>query len=185
MRTSPITAKMMDPTLLEPLRARRAQIAKRRADLASRRERIAREDDALATEIEEINTTLKTLSRVYGVELEDLPDIKAAKSTGVISTKPAGSPTLYEMVTNILEEYDMLIDDGPMEGDQIFEEIRRRWWPDAPRNSIIPSLWRFAKEGRLIKDGTAYRLVQKDETPGAATPDASNFEGDLDDEIPF
>ena len=175
---------MIDPSLLEPLRARQAQITKRRSDLGSRMEKLRREDISLETESEEIATTLKTLSRIYGVELDDLPEIKAGKITGGTSTKPDGAPTLFEMVSIILSD-NSLVDYGPMEGDQIFEEIKRRWWPDAPRNSIIPSLWRFAKEDRLIKEGTAYGLIPKDETPGAGTPDASNFEEDLDDEIPF
>jgi len=175
---------MIDPDQLEPLRTRQAQIAKRRSDLSARMEKLRAEDEALSVEGREIATTLKTLSRVYGVELDDVPEIKAGKSTGGLSTKPEGTPTLYEMVVDILNRYGEFSDD-PVEADTIYDEIRRRWWPDAPRNSIIPSLWRFAKEDRLIKDGTAYGLVPKKETPGAATPSASQSEWDLDDEIPF
>lgn len=175
---------MIDPELLEPLRSRQAQIAKRRSDLKARITKLRLEDETLAIEDEEIATTLKTLARVYGVDLDDVPEIRGGKSTGGFSTKPDGTPTLYEMVVKILDDWSDFTDD-PVEGDQIFEEIRRRWWPDAPRNSIIPSLWRFAKEERLIKEGTAYGLLPKEETPGAPTPDASQSEEDFDDEIPF
>lgn len=175
---------MIDSEVLEPLRLRQTQIAKRRSDLTARMAKLRREDEALAVEDEEISTTLKTLARVYGVELDEAPETRG-KSSGGISTKPEGTPTLFEMVTTVLHDYAEIFSDDPIEGDTIFEEIRRRWWPDAPRNSIIPSLWRFAKEDRLIKDGTAYGLLPKHETSGAATPDVSMSEEDLDDEIPF
>lgn len=108
---------------------------------------------------------------------------RAGKSTGGASTKPDEAPTLFEMVKTIFDEWMWRGDTH--EGQKIYEEIRRRWWPDAPRNSIIPSLWRFANEGRIVKDGTRYGPLPKAEAPGVSPPSASNSEGDLDDEIPF
>ena len=171
---------MLDASILEPLHSRQAQISKRRSDLSSRMEKLRREDEALTAEQEELATTLKTLARVYDIDLSDLDEPRSTKASG----KPEGTPTLYEMVVEILQVWE-LVEDQPVEGDQIFEEIRRRYWPNAPRNSIIPSLWRFAKEGRLHKEGTTYCLPQNDETPGAVTPDASVSEGEIDDDIPF
>lgn len=175
---------MLENSTLEPLRTRQLQIAKRRSDLAARMDKLRREDEGLAVEADEIATTLKTLSRVYGLDVDGGSEIKGGRSTGGHTTKPDGTPTLFEMVTEILEDR-ALIDSAPVEGDLIYEEIRRRWWPEAPRNSIIPSLWRFSKEERLVKDGTAYGLVLKNETPGGATPGVSNAEEDFDDETLF
>ena len=127
--------------------------------------------------------TLKTLSRVYGLDLGERLEVKQPKAAGNTSTKPEDAPTLFEMVRTILEEWEFL--DEPIEGQVIYDGIKKRWWPDAPRNSIIPSLWRFASEGRLVKDGTKYGLPSKEETPDAGTSDASSLEVDLDDEIPF
>ncbi len=173
---------MFDSSHLDPLVQRRSQIAKRLADLESRASKIAAEQQALSAENENIEITLQTLAR-FGIGSSDHAEIKAGKVTGGNSSKPEDTPTLYEMVTVILREWDIL--DTALEGQFIYEEIKRRWWPDAPRNNIFPSLWRFASEGRLVKDGTRYGLVPKDETPGASTPSASSLEVDLDDEIPF
>lgn len=174
---------MIDPSILEPLRSRQTQIAKRRADLAVRLGKLRREDEALQAEHEELETTLRTLARVYGVELSQDLEGRAGKSTGGGSTKPDDAPTLYEMVTTLMNEWDFL--DDLHEGQEIYDAIRKRWWPDAPRNSIIPSLWRFANEGRLVKEGTRYGLPPKNEAPGVGAPSASKLEEDLDDEIPF
>lgn len=141
------------------------------------------EDASLEGEAQEIEVTLKTLSRVYGIELANQPEMRAVKNSGATSTKPNDAPTLFEMVAVVLKDWALL--DDHIEGQFIYDEIKKRWWPDAPRNSIIPSLWRFANEGRLVKEGTKYGLPQKEETSDAGTSDVSSFRGDLDDEIPF
>lgn len=174
---------MIEAMQLEPLRARKVQIDKRMSDLDNRAGKIAREREELQRESQNIATTLETLAKVYGIELTDEPAIKAGKVTGGASTKPDDAPTLFEMVTIVLEEWSII--DDLVEAQIIYDEIKKRWWRDAPRNSIIPSLWRFAQEDRLIKEGTKYGLLPKDETPGVQPPDVSSFEADLDDEIPF
>lgn len=174
---------MIDSEHLEPLRLKKAQVNKRMGDLNGRRAKIDRELEALAKEAAALETTLETLAKVYGIDPSLRPEIKAGRVTGGVSTKPEGTPTLYEMVTTIFNDWAFL--DDKHEAQDIYEEIRKRWWSDAPRNSIFPSLWRFADEGRIIKDGTKYGPIQKNETPDAGTSDASGHEADFDDEIPF
>ena len=174
---------VIDPSRLEPLVLRKHQIAKRLGDLDNRAARIAREREDLKSEAENIEITLRTLAQ-FGLVPDDAPDLKGGKVTGGVSTKPDDTPTLFEMVTSLLDEWSII--DDKHEANEIFEHIKRRWWPDAPRNSIIPSLWRFAQEGRLTKEGTKYGLPPKEETPGGETPGASMEVEDVDDdEIPF
>jgi hypothetical protein len=174
---------MIDSSQLEPLRQRRAQTQKRAADLRHRLAKLEGEISALERELSAMDTTLETLAKIYGISVDAEPEERSGRTASAASTKPDDAPTLFEMVSLILDDWD-LIDDA-VEGQQIYDEIKKRWWPDAPRNSIIPSLWRFAQEGRLIKDGTKYGLPPKKETPGVSPPSASILEGDLDDEIPF
>ena len=167
---------MIDAAQLQPLRDRRAQIAKRLGDLESRAAKIAREKDDLDREASAIDTTLETLAKVYGVEVEG-DDVKPKQG---VSTKPENTPTMFGMVETVLLEHALWGDDF-LEGQVIYDEIRKRWWPDAPRNSVIPSLYRFEKEGRLVKLGTKYGLPQTNEAPGGQTPSASEPEWDSDD----
>jgi hypothetical protein len=169
---------MIDDSHLEPIRLRQAQVEKRRADLDARVAKIAREKAALDEEAKALETTLQTLAKVYGLDTEEGAAIKPATSS-----KPEGTPTLFEMVSQILTDAAEW-GDHLVEGELLYDQIKKRFWPDAPRNSIIPSLWRFWKEGRIVKEGTKYGLL-KEETPGASTPSASKLEVDLDDEIPF
>lgn len=170
---------MIDPVLLQPLRDRRAQIAKRASDLEARAEKIAKEKAVLDQEAAAIDTTLDTLAKIYGVEVEQ-PENKPRSH---VSTKPDNTPTMYDMVEQILLEHSLLGIDF-VEGQEIYEEIRKRWWPDAPRNSIIPSLHRFEREQRLLKAGTKYGLPSKNEALGGQTPSASEPEWDINDD-PF
>ncbi|MDO9587650.1 MAG: hypothetical protein Q8R45_08690 [Brevundimonas sp.] len=167
---------MIDAAQLQPLRDRRAQIAKRLGDLESRAAKIAREKDDLDREASAIDTTLETLAKVYGVEV-DGEDVKPKHG---VSTKPENTPTMFGMVETVLLEHALWGDDF-LEGQVIYDEIRKRWWSDAPRNSVIPSLYRFEKEGRLVKLGTKYGLPQTNEAPGGQTPSASEPEWESDD----
>ena len=168
---------MIDAVQLQPLRDRRAQIAKRLGELSNRAAKIAEEQAGLEQEASAIDTTLETLAKVLGVEAAAADEPPARKA---VSTKPDTAPTMFRMVETILEEAQLWGDDF-VEGHAIYEEIRKRWWPDAPRNSVIPSLHRFEKEGRLLKSGTKYGLPQTNEAPGGQTPSASEPEWDTDD----
>jgi hypothetical protein len=174
---------MIDSSQLEPLRLRRAQIQKRAFDLGNRMVKLEHERSVLQREMEAINTTLETLAKIYGIDVDADSEVKTARLVSAGSTKPESAPTLFEMVTTIFDDWEWVSD--LFEGQEIYDEIKKRWWPDAPRNSIIPSLWRFASEGRIRKEGTKYGPLPKTEAPGGGTPDASKSEGALDDEIPF
>ena len=172
---------MIDASQLQPLRDRRAQIAKRLGDLEARATKIAREKDDLDRQASAIDTTLETLAKVYGVEVEvevDGEEVKPPKHG--VSTKPENTPTMFGMVETVLLEHALWGADF-LEGQVIYDEIRKRWWSTAPRNSVIPSLYRFEKEGRLVKLGTKYGLPQTNEAPGGQTPSASEPEWDSDD----
>jgi hypothetical protein len=66
--------------------------------------------------------------------------------------KPANLPPTEEMILAVLQGA------GWLRPNQITQAIRSRYWPDAPRNSAPPVVWRMAQRGVLEKGEYGYRL---------------------------
>jgi hypothetical protein len=66
--------------------------------------------------------------------------------------KPDGMPTLKTMVRAAFEGHTEL------KTDQIFDFVRRRWWPTAPRNRVRSTIWKMCADGQLEKGAGVYRL---------------------------
>jgi len=67
--------------------------------------------------------------------------------------KPAGLPTLGEMVLAVLER--------EIEGLRpcdIAKAVRQAYWPDAPPAEVGATAWRLAGQGRLERTGGRYKL---------------------------
>jgi hypothetical protein len=67
--------------------------------------------------------------------------------------KPAGLPTIVEMVVGVLEGED----DG-MRPCDITKIARRKWWPGLRLAAVGAAAWKLHGQGRLAKDGHRYRL---------------------------
>ena len=131
--------------------------------------------------------TLETL-RGFGawtaagsVVLPEPTEAEAANAADVAQlvadiSKPAGTPTVPEMVIAIMEER-ALIERSGFEPKHITAEIRKRWWPEAPAASVGPIMWRMAtKEGRLRKEGPLYYLPEQHVREGSLWEDGALFE---------
>ena len=88
-------------------------------------------------------------------------------------SRPEGIPTLFKMVNEVLSESA----DG-LTGRQIVEAIGKRYWPGVKGQQILPSVYGFAKRGRLRKshDGR-FHPIRKNETPDVAASAVSGDEG--------
>jgi hypothetical protein len=73
--------------------------------------------------------------------------------TARASAKPAGLPTMVEMVRECLTEAGY-----PCRPVEVLAYIRAKWWPDANRAYVNTTLWNLAKEGRLVHTGSRYTL---------------------------
>ena len=109
--------------------------------------------------INELAITERTLARLLSVDLPE-PDDSTA-TNGSKRKKPAGIPTIFVMTLTLFRENGV----HWMDGHEIVQAIRKRWWPTADNNDISPTLWRLAKTGKLVKRGTEYGL-----TAGARGP---------------
>ncbi len=74
----------------------------------------------------------------------------------VANGKPAGLPSVAQMVTTVLEGDDT--PDTGMRPSEVVDVVRRTWWPAAKVKDVNPVLWRLAGKGRLENTGGRYRL---------------------------
>lgn len=92
--------------------------------------------------------------------------------------RPAGTPTNYEMAEFVLASAEKEGKDG-LTGSELVAAIRNRYWPGLVNDQILPSIYAFAKKGRLKKtpSGKFKRIKRNDaqmhETADASTPAVS------------
>ncbi|MEM9138666.1 MAG: hypothetical protein AAGB15_02460 [Pseudomonadota bacterium] len=121
---------------------------------------IEQQINMLEKERAEILTAKSVLKRYINPQstgVKILP-VKASPLNETGPPRPDGIPTLWEMV------YDVLQDNGGKASVlYITEEIARRWWPGVKHPQVGPSVYRFAKEGRLKKaDAGVFSLPKKE-----------------------
>lgn len=87
--------------------------------------------------------------------------------------RPKGTPTLFEMVETVISKVD-----GGLIGREIVEEVGKNFWPGVQGPQILPSVYGFAKRGRLKKTKTGrFFTVKKNETPNGEASGVSGDEG--------
>lgn len=169
------------------IRARRAWISTRRAELADEDQKLADEDQELVG-VQRVLARLqadRAWAQTHGLSPAQAKDAQAPsepEQADVVeedegsersrSTKPEGTPSLFEMTEIILAEQEQG-GRNELEGSFIMNQIQARWWPEARTNSVLPSLWRFAKQGRLVKNGSRYSRVKATEPSDASAQDGS------------
>lgn len=74
--------------------------------------------------------------------------------------KPKGIPTMYRMACDILRVSGSA--GRPwLDAVEIANAIRERWWPNCEASFVQPQLWRLAKTGKLLKQGSRYALPSR------------------------
>jgi hypothetical protein len=145
---------IMSLTMAEPLK----QIAARRAEV----ERLMTEHRNALLRLETEDAELEVAQRVVqrlgtggAADDDQEPDLPPPSA---YAGKPPGTPTVPEMILEVLSERRK---DGVllgMEPKGLAEVIAKKWWPKVSATEISPIAWRMAKRGQLEKDGTYYSL---------------------------
>lgn len=105
----------------------------------------------LEEEAEEITVALRVIDRYVTEKKEE------TSGEGRGRPRPDGIPTIFEMVGFVLKDAGS----NGLSGQEIIERIRARYWPGLASQQIMPSAYRFVKEGRLEKRGAKFFLANK------------------------
>ena len=147
-----------DPLSL--IRKRKAEMAEQRAKEKAERERMEAAEAQRKNEEEELAIAERVLARLAG-KSDNSSTSEATKIKKVIpatdsAPRPAGIPTVPEMVTELLLEAEQTGKRG-LTSSEIVATIDSRWWPGVAVNAIMPTVYRsiakgywFNKEGKLI-----------------------------------
>lgn len=152
---------------IERIRLRKEEVAAALARIAQQRDELDRSKLLLEQEQSDLAITERTLARLNAIDLPaETPTAPGERPDTTTRRKPKGIPTIYIMTVTILRESNRVW----LEGSEILSAIRSRWWPSAEPVDVSPTLWRLAKEGKLLKQNTSYGLPQAD--PVSADPAA-------------
>ena len=170
--------------LLAKIETRRKEIAVQRslvADVIATNQSI---DDGLQKEDADLEITERYIRQFTEGGLatpvtELAKHIMAERAAPVLKVrgkrKPDGLPSVLEMAAIVFR--DRANEGQPwLEPAEIVTEIKRRWWKAAEQEFIGPQLWRAARKGRLLKNGTRYALpIEK--APDSVAAEASHSNG--------
>ena len=145
---------------------------------------IAREEERLTQRLRELHDekrdleiAKRVLARLHGPAESQGHHIGARAAAEDGGAKPDGTPTVPEMISEVLADVQRIGMKG-LEPALISDSIAKKWWPDVRRESISSIAWRMWKRGQLEKDGPLYRLPKEIATPGtlfAEEPGASDM----------
>jgi hypothetical protein len=125
----------------------------------------------LKQEAESIHSALAVFKRYASstLALNEKNDLKQEDTAEPAKGKPrpSGTPTHYEMAVLVLK------DAGPsgLTGTEIVERIRARYWPGAAGSQILPSVYRFLKEKRILKIRGRFLLPPEQSTFKKSEPE--------------
>jgi hypothetical protein len=124
----------------------------------AREKEIADQMAALQKELEELATAKRVLLRLSG-HAGDQPVSKASKG----KPRPSDIPTNFEMVEFILGSAEKDGKDG-LAASELVDSIRARYWPGLSGEQILPSIYAFAKNGRLRKTpGGKFKRIKRNQ----------------------
>jgi hypothetical protein len=149
------------------------------AKIALRRREIGEEIARLQKEGEELDIVLRVLERMATTEKPDaiamagLVGESSHTTIDELSGRPGGTPTNFEMAELVLLGAEKEGRDG-LTANELVEEIKRRYWPGLVGKQILPSIYQFAKKGRLRKTASGkFKRIKKQEGSEAAGPEPS------------
>jgi len=181
---------MSDQAILAKIHARRQEIADARANVAAEIKQLGALDASLQQEETELRITERHILKFAVGELERpttelaarvLAKGKEQEAAQRGKRKPKGLPNVLVMARAVMADS---AEQGRhwLEPVEIVTQIRKRWqWPELEVGFISPQLWRAARKGKLLKDGTRYALLASNEkAPDSVAAGAPQSNGAAD-----
>lgn len=89
--------------------------------------------------------------------------------------RPDGIPSVWEMTQIIISETS----DQQATVSDIMKKIDARWWPGVHRNQVAPTIYKFAKNGRLDQVSPGTFAFAKDSASAGAEKSSAEEGGNL------
>ena len=130
-------------------------VSARRKSVEARLTELRMETRVLEAELADLATAERVWLKLAGIEVpEEATPVEAPAG------KPPDTPTMTDMIREALREAKKEGLAG-LEPADITQDIRRKWWPNAPSTAVGPIIWRMWRKGRLGKDGDIYVLPER------------------------
>jgi hypothetical protein len=117
------------------------------AQIDRRMREIAAELDRLQKEADELAIAKRVLERL---EQQPFAAGPVDKEEPEGKPRPKGTPTNFEMAEFVLANAEKEGKDG-LTASELVQAIAARYWPGLVGHQVLPSIYKFAKEGRLHK----------------------------------
>lgn len=125
--------------------------------MIARQQEIVNEIERLTKESDELGVALRVIRRFK-------TSCDSAESK-LGPPRPEGTPTVFEMAEAVIKASEERRGKGLL-GREIVDEIGKEYWPGVKGPQILPSVYQFAKKGRLVKNtNKRFHTVKKDEAP--------------------
>ena len=139
--------------------------------IEARLQEIAEQMAGLQSEANDLETAKRVFQRFAG------GGASAASSGPHQPTKmkprPLGIPTNFEMVEFVLSSAEKEGKDG-LTAAEVVQAIAARYWPGLIGEQILPSIYGFAKNGRLKKLASGkFKRIKKNESPANESAEPS------------
>lgn len=139
----------------------------------ARKKEIAQAIETLQQESHELDVAMAVFRRFSPAIVRDASSDDDSK---LGPPRPAGVPTLFEMAYTVISDAEQRGRKG-LTGKEVVKHIAKQYWPGLQGPQITPSLYGFAKKGRLRKtsDGL-FQTVRTKEAPTEQSESASRPE---------
>jgi hypothetical protein len=143
-------------------------LSNRRREVLGEIARLKERLSEMEAELVDIDAAGRVIARLSGAEWPPSGAQDKPKPAGASGAKPEGTPTMPEMIKDVLARAHRQGRRG-MEPKEIAKAIAEQWWPDVRGDHASSITWRMWKRGDLekVEGTTLYRLPQEDKAPDA------------------
>lgn len=141
-------------------------IRRRKAEVTDELNRLQSRIGELQGEYRDLGVAERVLERLSGNSGGDVGEGDEQSTARPANSKPAGVPSVPEMILGVLEDAKIEGLRG-LEPKDMTTRIQRRWWPDMRPEATNSIAWRMWKREQLVKDGPVYMLPKKEEAADA------------------
>ena len=122
--------------------------------MLTRQREIVAEIERLTKENDDLDVAMRVIRRF---------ETSSGSTKGKLGpARPDGTPSLYEMTVAVIKASEDRSGRGLL-GREIVDEIGREFWPGVKGPQITPSIYQYAKKGRLVKNSNGRFHTVKDD----------------------